>query len=124
MRTSYRRIAGLLAGLIALCAAVAPAAAQGIGGTAPLGPASATQFTFETTRSVVIADFREPHLVRICVTQEEPASPNLGAWVFAGESQIVVLASNCGEIVGTRVTVQPADAMAGGMVRGFYSIVG
>jgi hypothetical protein len=124
MAITRRRVAGpALAGWIAL-AALAPAAAQEVGIAAPGSPLP-QQFAFQTRTPIVIGDFGEPRLVRVCVTSDAPASPNIGAWVIADGSQIVVSASNCGEVVGARITLEPAGELGGNrLVSGFYSIVG
>jgi hypothetical protein len=101
-----------------LLAEVAPTAAQGISVSGPAWT------SFATGTSFVIDASQEAHRVRLCLTESTPASPDLGVWVIADNSQIVVTAPNCGEIVGTRITVEPAGAFAGNrQVRGFYSIL-
>jgi hypothetical protein len=111
MRMTYRRIAGLLLGSwMALSAA---AAAPGIGVAANIGRAGVSEFGFATGSPLTIGAFQEPRRMRICVTESTPASPDVGAWVIADHSQIVVPISNCGEVAGTRVTVEPAGAFGG-----------
>jgi hypothetical protein len=119
MRTRPERIAALILGiLVTLLAEVAPIAAQGLSVSGPAWT------SFATGTSFVIDAFQEAHRVRVCVTESTPASPDLGVWVIADDSQIVVTAPNCGEIVGTRITVEPAGAFGGNrQVKGFYSIL-
>jgi hypothetical protein len=126
MRTAYKQAAGLLlGGWIALCAAATPAAAQGIGVAAGIDRARPGEFGFATGSPLTIGAFQEPRRMRICVTESAPASPNIGAWVIADHTQVVVPVSNCGEVVGTRITVEPAGAFGGNrQVKGVYSIVG
>jgi hypothetical protein len=113
-----RIVAPILGSLVTLFAGVAPIAAHGLSVSRPAWT------SFATGTSVVIDAFQEAHRVRVCVTESTPASPDLGAWIIADDSQIVVTAPNCGEIVGTRVTVEPAGAFGGNrQVKGFYSVL-
>jgi hypothetical protein len=123
---TYKRIAGpVLGSWISLSAVVTAAAAQDIGGAANIDRARASEFGFATGGPLTIGAFQEPRRMRICVTESTPASPDIGAWVIADHAQIVVAVSNCGEVVGTRITVEPAGSFGGNrQVKGVYSIIG
>jgi hypothetical protein len=133
MNMSSQRFAGLVLGsLVTLSTAVTPAASQVLAPTDPswarwLGLETSTQFVLGRGRGQLqIGDFQEPQRVRVCVTEgTTPASLNIGARVLADDSQIVVPASSCGEVVGSRITVEPAGALGGDRrVKGVYSFVG
>jgi hypothetical protein len=136
MKMSSKHIAGmLLGGLVTLSAAVAPAAAQGLSVIAPTHPTWARWLGVETGGEFVlgrgrgqiqIGNFPKPRRVRVCVTSgTTPASNNVGARVIAEDTQIVVPVAHCGEIVGARITVEPAGTLGGKRrVKGIYSIVG
>jgi hypothetical protein len=92
-----------------------------------MGLEANTQFVLGRGRTQLqIGDFQEPQRVRVCVTNgTTPASLNIGARVIADDSEIVVPAAHCGEVVGARIRVEPAGALGGNRsVTGVYSIVG
>lgn len=133
MTMCSNRIAGLVLGsLVALSAAVPPATAEVVAPTDPawarwLGLETSTQFVLGRGRGQLqIGDFQQPHRVRVCVSEgTTPASLNVGARVTADDTQIVVPVSRCGEVVGSRIAVAPADVLGGDRrVKGTYSIVG
>ncbi len=129
MKMSSKHIAAmLLNGLVVLSAAAAPAAAQGLSVIAPTDPTWARWLGLETGSEFVlghgrnriqIGNFQEPRRMRVCVTD------NIGARVIADGRQTIVPVSHCGEIVGSKITVEPADTLGGKRrVAGVYGIVG
>ena len=136
MKMSSKHIAGLILGsLVALSATVAPAAAEGLSVVAPthptwarwLGVDNGSEFVLGRGRTrIQIGNFQVPRRMRVCVTSHQtPASLNIGARVVADGRQIVVPVAHCGEIVGARITVEPAGTLGGKRrVKGIYSIVG
>ena len=70
-------------------------------------------------RELQIGNFEEPRRMRVCVTD------NIGARVITDGHQTIVPVAHCGEIVGSQITLEPADTLGGDRrVAGIYGVVG